>query len=212
MRLSPGTVQSSCSPTQLVEEPNAPFFLPPSSDEAGLSVISVLNYGLHFPLRSASSKSGFDYFEELLSYGIKKEDWQEFASTITLETKSSLQQLIAVVGEGLGRLAVGGVIVGISSAVPLFFAAPRARIRQEMLESVTSSANCRIHFLARHVSYWNDSFFRSRGVIIRLDLFDGHWDDHERIAFPKPSSTWQTCKVKMAANRVARIVVVLPKL
>lgn len=211
MHFSPGTVRPSTSPVRPIEEYSAPFFLPPSQDEAGLAVIPILKYGLHESLHSFSGSCGFDYTPQLLMYGIKKEDWQQFTSTIIRETKSSRRQLISVDGEGLGRLAVGGVIVGISSAVPMFFAASRARFKQDMLDFIASSTCCRIENLSRHISSWNDCFFRLRGIKIRLDLFDGDWDEDESTASSKTSSTWQTSGVKSPPNSVARIVIVLLK-
>lgn len=157
-----------------IKESSALSFLAPSQDEAGLAVIPVLKYGIQDPLHFALGSSEFDYIAQLLSYGIKKEDWNKFTSTIIRETESSRQQLISADGEGLSRLAVGGVIVGISSAMPMFFTALQARLKQDMLDFVASSTYGRIEGLSRHISSWNDSFVRLSGIIICLDLFDAH--------------------------------------
>ncbi|KAJ5672861.1 hypothetical protein N7507_001988 [Penicillium longicatenatum] len=121
MHPPPDTMQPYFFPVRLNEEPNDNFFLPPTLNEAGLAVTMILNHGLHVSPHAASSTYGFDYSAELLSYGIMEEDWQQFTSIITHETKTSQQQVIAVAAGGsLGRLAVGGVVFGFPAPCPHF--------------------------------------------------------------------------------------------
>lgn len=170
----------------------------------------LLNRGLR-GLRVLSQKgactSRFDYHAELLQYGIEDEDWERFTTFILHEMRLSHPNFISMIGDGPNTLAVGGVVFGVSSAIPIFFVARASRVKEQLLGLLASLTNCRVEVLSHHLAHWNDNYFRPRGVIVRLDLFDGEWYYQEDMSKPELLSKGQNIGQKVALHKIARIVV-----
>lgn len=152
------------------EEQAENFLHPSKPDEPGLAVASALSKGLQVPSRTAACGSGFDYPDELSSHGVSKEQWEQFTQPIRDESKLSKEQWTTVIGKGLGTFAIGGLMIGFLSAIPAVFVARNARKRQEQRNLISSMAGVPGTRLLRHISQWNESFFRPRGILVRVDL------------------------------------------
>lgn len=201
----------SSSPDLFDEEYHKLFYQPPKSDEPGLAVTLILDRGLQMPLSTTSCTSGFDYPAELQRYGILQGDWQRFAQTICLETKVLRKQRITVIGQYPDSLAIGGVIVGILGAVPAFFVSGTARMKQQQRNLIAGLADGQGETLARHLALWNDSIFRPKGVVIRLDLFGGYWNYLEGTEphAMTPASFTVVGRPGDTTEKTARVVVIL---
>lgn len=154
------------------EKPRDQFILPTEPDEPGFAVASTLSRGLQVPSRTAACTSGFDYPDELSRYDISQEHWCQFTQAICDEAKLSRQQWTTLMGKGLGTLAIGGLMIGFLGAIPAVFVVRNARKRQEQRNLIASMAGVRGEHLSRHISHWNETFFRPRGVLIRVDMPD----------------------------------------
>lgn len=146
------------------------LLLPEQADEPGFAIVSTLTRGLQVPSRSATCSSGFDYPEELSQHRISETQWSQFTQVIRDEAKLSLQQWTTVIGEGLGMLAVGGLVVGFFGAIPAVIVARHTRRRKEKHNLVSAMAGEQGKRLAHHISFWNEHFFQPRGLLIRVDL------------------------------------------
>lgn len=186
------------------------FLLPPNSSEPGLAVASTLTRGLQVPSRTAATTSGFAYPAELIQYGISQDHWQQFTQVIIDEAKLSRQQWSTVIGKGLGTLAIGGLMIGVLSAVPAIFVARNARKRQEQRNLIAAMAGVQGERLSRHISSWNETFFRPRGVVIRVDLPDEYIGDMSSMDLHRTDRKWarsdQEAREKAALK--ARIVII----
>ncbi|CAI7589400.1 unnamed protein product [Penicillium pancosmium] len=185
------------SPT---DEKKDQFLLEPDSSEPGFANSSTLSRGLQVPSRTAATSSGFAYPEELSRHEISQEKWTEFTAAICEEAKLSRQQWTTVVGKGLGTLALGGVMIGILGAIPAVLVAKHARRRQEQRNLIASMAGAR--------AYWNDTFFRPRGVLIRVDLPDEYLDDMDIMDLHHGGSKKSDNRAREDAALKARIVVI----
>ncbi|CAL5871569.1 uncharacterized protein PFLUO_LOCUS5822 [Penicillium psychrofluorescens] len=181
----------------------------PHAEDPGFALASALSRGLQVPSRSDACSSGFDYPEELASHGITATHWAQFTQRISAEAKLSRQQWKVVIGKGLGTLAVGGLMFGFFGAIPALFIARHARRRQEQRNLVAAMAGMENQRLARHIANWNETFFQSRGVLIRVDLPDEYLDEMDEMdvgtSRPPPCAD-QRARAKAALK--ARIVVI----
>ncbi|KAF3401891.1 hypothetical protein F1880_009931 [Penicillium rolfsii] len=182
----------------------------PSSDEPGLAVASTLTRGLQVPSRTAATTSGFAYPDELLKYGISEENWQQFTQVIIDEAKLSRQQWSTVIGKGLGTLAIGGLMIGVLSAVPALFVAKNARKRQEQRNLIAAMAGARGKRLSRHIAQWNETFFRPRGLVIRVDLPDEYIGDLSEMDLHRTDQVWPRSEgeAREKAALKARVVII----
>jgi hypothetical protein len=191
----------------LDEKANPPLILRPEQNEPGLAVASALSRGLQVPSRSGACTSGFEYPDELSHYDISKEDWTQFTQVVCDEAKLSRQQWTTVVGKGLGVMAVGGLMVGLLGAIPAIFVARLTRNRKEQRNLLSALAGGSEH-LARHISQWNDNFFRPRGVLIRVDLPDEYLNDMKVMDIRTSGSARSVKETRDKAALKARIVII----
>jgi hypothetical protein len=162
------------------------------------------------PSRTAATSSGFAYPAELLQYGISQDHWQQFTQVIVDEAKLSRQQWSTVIGKGLGTLAIGGLMIGVLSAVPAIFVARNARKRQEQRNLIAAMAGVQGERLSRHISHWNETFFRPRGVVIRVDLPDEYIGDMTGMDLHRTDRKWARSEeeAREKAAMKARIVII----
>ncbi|CAI7616798.1 unnamed protein product [Penicillium glandicola] len=192
-----------------IDEKVDPMILQPERSEPGFAVASALSRGLQVPSRSGACTSGFEYPDELSHYGISKEHWAQFTQVVCDEAKLSRQQWTTVVGRGLGIMVVGGLMVGILGAIPAIFVARVTRNRQERRNLISSLAGARGEHLARHIAQWNETVFRPRGVLIRVDLPDEYLDDmHDMDIHASSGSMRPARKSRDKAALRARIVII----
>ncbi|KAJ5152574.1 uncharacterized protein N7482_009052 [Penicillium canariense] len=186
------------------------FLLPPGSDEPGQAVASTLTRGLQVPSRTSAATSGFDYPAVLTQYGISPGDWQQFTQVIGDEAKLSRQQWSTVIGKGLGTLAIGGLMIGLLGAVPAIFVARNARKRQEQRNLIAAMAGMKGERLSRDISHWNETFFRPKGVLIRVDLPDEYLGEMSKMDLHRSDRPWgrSEAEAREKAALKARIVII----
>ncbi|KAJ5618783.1 hypothetical protein N7510_002767 [Penicillium lagena] len=204
----PPAYTSSLEDSHADEKPQPPVLFP-RDEEPGLALASALSRGLQVPSRSDACSSGFDYPEELASHGITATDWGQFTQTICDEARLSRQQWKIVIGKGLGTLAVGGLMFGFFGAIPALFIARHTRRRQEQRNLVAAMAGTNSQRLARHIANWNETFFQSRGVLIRVDLPDEYLDEMDEMDVGTnrtPPCADQRARAKAAVK--ARVVII----
>lgn len=186
------------------------LLLPSDSNEPGFAAASALTRGLQVPTRSATCSSGFDYPEELAQHNISKDQWSEFTQVIRDEAKLSRQQWTTVVGKGLGTLAIGGIMVGFLGAIPAVLVARHIRKRKEHRNLADAMTGEQGERLARHISHWNATFFRPRGLLIRVDLPNELVEDMEGmdLHLKGSSSGSKASQSRDAAANKARVVII----
>ncbi|KAF7718853.1 Uncharacterized protein PECH_007165 [Penicillium ucsense] len=173
------TTTSSSSSIYPLDEKD--LLLTPGSHEPGLATSAVLTRGLQIPTRTGTTTSGFPYPAELAHFGISQHHWQQFTELICEEAKLSRQQWSTVIGKGLGTLALGGLMIGALSAIPAIWMTRHVRRRQEQRNFIAAMAGARGERLATHISEWNETFFRPRGVMIRVDLPDEYINEMDQM-------------------------------
>ncbi|KAJ5701078.1 hypothetical protein N7488_008626 [Penicillium malachiteum] len=154
----------------LLDAKSKDLLLPSESIDYGFAASSTLTRGLQVPSRSGTCSSGFDYPEELMQHNITKEQWSQFTQVIQDEAKLSRAQWSTVVGKGLGTLAIGGLMIGFLGAIPAVLVARHIRRRKEQKNLRDAMTGEQGQHLAHHISHWNETFFRPRGLLIRVDL------------------------------------------
>ncbi|KAJ5773752.1 hypothetical protein N7457_008648 [Penicillium paradoxum] len=185
------------------------LILSPDENEPGLAAASTLSRGLQVPSRSTACTSGFEYPAELASYNISKDQWTKFTQVVCDEAKLSWPQWRTVVGKGLGTMAVGGLMIGVLGAIPAIFVARQSRQRQEQRNLISSMAGARGEHLSRHISQWNETFFRPRGILIRVDLPHEYLEDMEDMNIHTSGGARRsTEKNRDKAALKARIVII----
>ncbi|KAJ5467899.1 hypothetical protein N7475_005651 [Penicillium sp. IBT 31633x] len=186
------------------------LILSPEENEPGLAIASALSRGLQVPSRSSACTSGFEYPDQLAHYGISKDHWTQFTQVVCDEAKLSRQQWRTVVGQGLGTMAVGGLMIGVLGAIPAIFVARLARKRQEQRNLISSLAGARGEHLARHIPQWNETFFRPRGLIIRVDLPDEYLEDMEEMEICTTGGSGRSARKDQAKAALKARIVIIP--
>ncbi|OKL62351.1 hypothetical protein UA08_02225 [Talaromyces atroroseus] len=162
----------------------------PSEDGShpGFAPEQTLSRGLQVPSKTYRLTSGFEYPTVLSKYNVSQEDWTQFTREITESAKMSSQQWRTVIGLGIGTMAIGGIMVGFFGAIPAMMVAKRKRANNEsrnlaaamgVSPSLSSSAKGteerdgedeRESSLAFQINQWNETFFKPRGLLIRIDM------------------------------------------
>ncbi|KAJ5715525.1 uncharacterized protein N7483_012706 [Penicillium malachiteum] len=185
------------------------LLLPSESNDFGFAASYTLTRGLQVPSRSGTCSSGFDYPEDLMQHNITKEQWSQFTQVIRDEAKLSRQQWTTVVGKGLGTLAIGGLMIGFLGAIPAVLFARHIRKRKEQKNLKEAMTGARGQRLAHHISHWNETFFRPRGLLIRVDLPNELVQDMEGMDLHLQGSSSQSpSKARDEAAVKARVVII----
>ena len=141
------------------------FLLPSSPGEAAYATESVLARGLQVRSRTRRFTSGFAYTSELAQYNVSEAEWNMFTQEVVAHAKLSPRQWSTTVGRGLGVLAVGSLAIGVFSTVPAFLLGRKIRLDTEHRNLTGNMAE-----LSWTINEWNETFFRPRGVLVRVDL------------------------------------------
>lgn len=99
-------------------------------------------------------------------------------------------------------------MIGILGAIPAVLVAKNARRRQEQRNLIASMAGARGEKLSRHLAHWNETFFRPRGVIIRVDLPDEYLDDMDIMDLHRGGSKKSDNRAREDAALKARVVII----
>ncbi|PLB34744.1 uncharacterized protein BDW47DRAFT_71649 [Aspergillus candidus] len=192
----------------------------------------LLQRGLQIPSRDDRPSSGFPYPTLLTAYNVTPHHWEQFTREITDAARMTRRQWKTVVGQGLGVLAVGGLMVGALGAIPAWWVTRRAqrnREEQNLIHATTGSASSpvpgeeedgrvdrEVMALADKIQQWNGTFFEPRGILVRVDLpwealedlenmdvsLKGKRGEAENVSATNPEK-WQG-----KASRRARIVLI----
>ncbi|KAL1983263.1 hypothetical protein VTN96DRAFT_285 [Rasamsonia emersonii] len=197
----------------------APLLFPSRSGEPGLADERLLSRGLQVPSKSSLLTSGFEYPAVLANYHVSEDDWARFTREITEGAKLSARQWSTVIGSGLGTLVIGGMMVGFFSPVPAVMVAAKTRQSKEMKNLAAAVAMGSESTLPRRIKEWNESFFKPRGVMIRVDLpYQTESLEEMDVCPTSPSlfslsgriSSWKNDEdsIKKKASRRGRIVII----
>jgi len=160
----------------------APLILSSGSGPSCMAKKSLPSPGLHVPSKSRNISSGFKYPAILAAYGVGKQDWARFTQEVTQEAKLSARQWTTVIGKGVGTFALAGMMIGVLGAIPAVVVATKSRQHQEERNLVAAVAPDSQSGLPQKIEWWNESFFRPRGLMIRIDL-------------PVEIGTWGSCRL-----------------
>lgn len=161
---------SSHSPLENEEQ-----FLLPSAGMPGVASESLLVRGLQVPSRTRMVSSGFQFPEQLSSYSVTETQWTDFTSKITSAAKMSSDQWKTAIAGGIGTLVVGGMMIGFLSPIPAYVVTKKIKRTQEednLKNALTEGSG----ELQQVINEWNETFFRPRNLLVRVDL-PGDADD-----------------------------------
>ncbi|KAI7970839.1 hypothetical protein EIK77_008019 [Talaromyces pinophilus] len=162
----------------------------PSKDgtQPGFAPEQSLSRGLQIPSKTSRLTSGFEYPSILGSnYNITRDEWEMFTHEITESAKLSSAQWSTVIGAGLGVMAVGGMMIGFFGAIPAMMVAKKKRAVQEsknLAKAMGYSQQAAGEMqqeeeigegegetaLSLKINHWNETFFKPRGIMIRIDM------------------------------------------
>lgn len=147
-----------------------PLIRPTESGQPGFAAESVLRRGLQVPTKSRHITSGFEYPTVLAGYDVSEADWANFTGEITDTAAMSRRQWTTAIGRGLGTFAVGGLLIGFLGAVPAVMVAKKVREHREEQNLAQAMSTGSTSSLPQKIKFWNESFFKPRGIMIRVDL------------------------------------------
>ncbi|RLL93158.1 hypothetical protein CFD26_100914 [Aspergillus turcosus] len=192
---------------------------PPSEHTSSNSTLSQ-NRGVQIPSKHDYFTSGFAYPPFLATYDITPHHWTQFTHDLNEEVKLSPRQWATTVAKGVGVLALGGMVAGVLGAIPAVFVARKARQNREEMNLIIASSERPTDItpgfegggsrLSRKIERWNETFFRPRGIVVRVDL---PWEDldemQEMEVIPAGRfSSRDERAVREEASRKARIVII----
>lgn len=127
----------------------------------------VLIRGLQVPTRHRSLTSGYPYPEVLLRAGVTPAEWSVFAREVRKHASLSKSQW-AVTLAGAGSFAIiGSVVMGGFAVIPAtIYGTKMRRIKERLNFAVADNSGA----LAQCVARWNKSYFRRRGLAVRVDI------------------------------------------
>ncbi|KAF7125433.1 hypothetical protein CNMCM5793_001611 [Aspergillus hiratsukae] len=144
------------------------------------------NRGIQIPSKHENFTSGFAYPPFLAHYDITPHHWTQFTHDLNEEVKLSPRQWATTVAKGVGVFALGGMVAGVLGAIPAVFVARKARRNREEMNLIiaasspegpvepdtdsASGSEGRGGRLSGKIERWNETFFRPRGVVVRVDL------------------------------------------
>jgi hypothetical protein len=200
------------------------------------STQSQSHRGVQIPSKHSNFTSGFAYPPFLADYSITPAHWTQFIDDLNEEVKLSPRQWATTVAKGVAVGALGGMVAGVLGAIPAVFVARQARRNREETNLIiaasapasegpagsdTDSASGpegREGRLARKIERWNETFFRPKGIVVRVDLPREELDEMQSmevmpagrsgIGFGESRSRRDERAVREDAARKARIVVI----
>ncbi|PKX89016.1 uncharacterized protein P174DRAFT_446088, partial [Aspergillus novofumigatus IBT 16806] len=194
--------------------------LPPSSASSehpsSSSTVSP-NRGIQIPSKHDYFTSGFAYPPFLAHYDISPHHWTQFTHDLNEEVKLSPRQWATTVAKGVGVLALGGMMAGVLGAIPAVLVARKARRNREERNLIIAASERPAEIdadsgsrLSRKVERWNETFFRPRGIMVRVDLPWEELDEMQGMEVLIPAGRYakrDEQAVREDASRKARIVI-----
>ncbi|GIK07636.1 hypothetical protein Aspvir_003302 [Aspergillus viridinutans] len=192
--------------------------LPPSSppSEHTSSTLSP-NRGIQIPSKHDYFTSGFAYPPFLADYDISPHHWTQFTHDLNEEVKLSPRQWATTVAKGVSVLALGGMMAGVLGAIPAVLVARKARRNREEMNLIIAASERPADTdsgsrLLKKVERWNETFFRPRGIVVRVDL---PWEELDEMQGMEvlPASRYGSSRrdeqaAREDASRKARIVII----
>jgi hypothetical protein len=189
---------------------------PPSEHPSSSSTLSP-NRGIQIPSKHDYFTSGFAYPPFLAHYDISPHYWTQFTDDLNEEVKLSPRQWATTVAKGVGVFALGGMMAGLLGAIPAVLVARKARRNREEMNLIIAASERPADIdadsgsrLSRKVERWNETFFRPRGIVVRVDL---PWEELDEMQGMEVLPAGRCAKrdeqaVREDASRKARIVII----
>ena len=139
----------------------------PTPDSPGYARESALLRGLQVPAKSSHVSSGFKYPPILARADVSKESWSAFTQELSQHANMTPSQWLTTIGGALGALAVGNMMIGFLGVIPSVVVGHKMRKHREGLNlkaAVQSGA------LMTCVKRWNEDYFKSKGLVVRVDI------------------------------------------
>lgn len=136
----------------------------------------VLSRGLQVPTRRGLT-SGYPFPEILEQAGVTYEEWSAFSKEVRKHASLSKSQWAVTLAGSSSLVVIGGVFMGVFAVIPATLYGNRVRSRGESLNFALADNS---GALAQCVSRWNRSYFRARGLAVRVDI-PGRSQDMEHM-------------------------------
>lgn len=138
---------------------------------------SVLTRGLQVPTRHRSLTSGYPFPDILEQAGVTYEEWSAFSKEVGKHASLSKSQWAVTLAGSSSLVLLGGLFMGLFAVIPATIYGDQMRSRGE---SVNFALADHSGALAQCVSRWNRSYFRARGLAVRVDI-PGRSQDMEHM-------------------------------
>ena len=143
------------------------IIIPSTGSEPGYARESVLVRGLQVPSRFSYVTSGFKYPIVLRDAGVGKAAWSGFTHEIKSLSHMNSSQWLTTVSRGAGTALAGAFLVGFFSLIPAVAVAQKTREHRETWNFMTAAQS---GALAKCVNRWNETYFKAKGLLIRVDV------------------------------------------
>jgi hypothetical protein len=156
------------------EQPDGRFVLaaPPAyeaeaTNQADLAREPRLIRGLQVPSRLSFVTSGFKFPMCLARYEITRAQWSVFTGDIKRHASLSSSQWAKTIGCGVGTFLIGGILISWFAIIPAAIVGHHMRKDREQLNIFLANQNGALKLC---LDRWNKSFFRPKGLVVRLDV------------------------------------------
>lgn len=128
---------------------------------------SVLTRGLQVPTRYNRLTSSYPFPEVLQQAGVTRDAWAAFTREVRKHAILSKSQLAGTLAGSFSITLLGFLFVGGFAIIPATVYGLRMCSKKEQLNFVLADHS---GALAQCVSRWNQSYFRAKGLAVRVDI------------------------------------------
>ncbi|MCJ1463074.1 hypothetical protein MMC07_001679 [Pseudocyphellaria aurata] len=128
---------------------------------------AALTRGLQVPTRHHSVASSYPYPEILQQAGVSRDAWSAFTREVRKHASLSGSQWAVTIGGASTFAIVGSLFMGAFVLIPATIYGQQMRSSRERLNFILADTS---GALAQCISHWNRSFFRAKGLAVRVDI------------------------------------------
>lgn len=128
---------------------------------------SVLPRGLQVPTRYKLLTSGYPFPEVLEQAGVTRDEWRAFTREVRKHASLSKTQWAGTLAGSFGFTLFGFIFMGGFAILPATVFGLKIYTDSEKLNFISAQ---RSGALAQSASRWNQSYFRAKGLAVRVDL------------------------------------------
>lgn len=128
---------------------------------------SVLSRGLQIPTRHKRLTSSYPFPEVLQQAGVTRDEWRAFTREVRKHASLSKSQWAGTLAGTFSITLLGFIFVGGFAIIPATVYGARMFSKMEQRNFVFAD---QIGALAQCVSRWNQSYFRAKGLAVRVDI------------------------------------------